>query len=205
MFQSMKNINSAFSHIRILTVVICIGAFSLSAYAVSKMAEANRMSKQEMLVIDMDGNLYNGTASTRESNIEIEARAHVLMFHELFFSFDPERAVINERKEKWVYLADNSAGVLFDQLEESGFFQNIIVSSISARLKDVETRIEQYDGGLYLSFEFSAKQKLMRSSSTSFRNLKTSGRLRILDNRSPNNAHGFMIENITIIDNSTIK
>jgi conjugative transposon TraK protein len=204
MFQSMKNIQSAFNYVRLFTIIICICAFGVAIYSVSKISEMALIAKHQMLTIDKDGNLYNGLSSTRESNIEIEGRAHVYSFHQLFFAFDPERAVINDHKTKWNYLADKSAVVQFDQLEEAGFFQNIIVSSISSRLEDVDIEIENDEGSSYLIFSFSAKQKLMRSSSISYRNLKTTGRLRILENRSKNNPHALMIENWKIIDNSTI-
>ncbi len=205
MFQSMKNIQSAFNYVRLFTIIICIGAFGVAIYSVSKISEMAQVSKQQMLTIDKEGNLYSGVASSRSSNILIEAESHVRSLHQLFFSFDPERDVINEHKEKWIYLADKSALVQFDQLEESGYYQNIIVSSISSRLENIKIDVEKGENASYLLFNFTATQKLTRSSSVSYRNLITSGRLRILDNRTANNPHAMMVENWKIVDNTTIK
>jgi conjugative transposon TraK protein len=204
MFQSMKNIQSAFSHIRLFTIIICLSSMGVALYSVSKISDIAKMSKQQMLTIDMDGNLYQGNLSSRDSNIEIESKAHVQKFHQLFFSFDPEREIINNHKEQWVYLSDKSAMVQFDQLEEEGFYQNIIVSSISSRLEDVKIDIKKTDNPDYLTFELTGIQKLMRSSSVSYRKLSTSGRIRVLNNRSDNNSHGLFIENWKILDNSDL-
>jgi conjugative transposon TraK protein len=204
MFQSMKNIQSAFSYVKSFTLIIIVGCLSITFYAVMKTNQISQMSKQQMLVMDTSGNIQTASLTSRANNLEIEGMAHLKNFHHLFFSFDPERAIIQKNREQWSYLADESVVVQFGKMEEQGFFQNVVAGSISSRLDIEDIKIEKTDNPLYLQFGVKGKQRLIRSTSIAYRNLETSGRLRILENRTENNPHGFIIENWRIVDNSTI-
>lgn len=204
MFQSMKNIQSAFSYVRMFTLIIVIGSLTITFYSVYRTNQISMLSKQQMLILDPMGNVHNGSLSSRAANLVVEGTSHLTNFHMLFFNFDPEREVISSNKEKWSYLADESAVVQYERMEEDGFFQNIIAGSISSRLKIEDIDITPSDNLNYLDFIFKGKQQLMRSTSVATRNVITTGKIRILDNRTINNPHGFMIVNWRIMDNSTI-
>ncbi|HEA29918.1 MAG TPA: hypothetical protein ENH91_07980 [Leeuwenhoekiella sp.] len=200
----MKNIQSAFSYVRLFTLIIVIGSLTITFYSVYRMNEISMLSKQQMLILDPSGNVLNGSLSSRAANLMVEGTSHLTKFHKLFFDFDPEREVISSNKEKWSYLADKSAVVQYERMEEDGFFQNIIAGSISSRLEIEDIEITPSDNPNYLNFTFNGKQQLMRSTSITTRNVITTGKIRILDNRTINNPHGFMIVNWRIVNNSTI-
>lgn len=204
MFQSMKNINSAFNYVRLFSLIIVLASFLISFYAIVKVSEISKMSKEQMLVLDASGNIQTATLSSRTANIKAESKAHLKRFHKLFFEFDPEQDVIDANKERWSYLADKSAVVQFDKMTEMGFFQNIIAGSISSRLHIDEILLEKSEEGPFYNFQLKGRQTLLRSSSVANRNVITSGRLRILNSRTENNPHGLMIVNWQIVDNSTI-
>lgn len=204
MFQSMKNINSAFNYVRLFSLIIVLASFLISFYAIVKVSEISKMSKEQMLVLDATGNIQTATLSSRTANIKAESKAHLKRFHKLFFEFDPEQDVIDANKERWSYLADKSAVVQFDKMTEMGFFQNIIAGSISSRLHIDEILLEKSEEGPFYNFQLKGRQTLLRSSSVANRNVITSGRLRILNSRTENNPHGLMIVNWQIVDNSTI-
>lgn len=206
MFQGMKNIQSAFSYVKSFTLVVVVGCLIVTVYAVDQMSKMSQIAKQQMLVIDGNGNLYQGKISSRASNLKVEAKAHLRKFHELFFEFDPERSVIDENKSIWTYMADKSAIIRHDKMEEQGFFQNVIASSVSSRIniEDSNISIEPTSDKNVFTFTIKGKQNLYRESSYSTKNLITKGFIRVLENRTDKNPHGFMIVNFDILDNETL-
>ena len=73
-------------------------------------------------------------SSGRKDNVPVEARDHVTMFHQYFFTLDPDDKVIDANLEKALYLADGSAKKQYDNLKETGYYSNIISGNISQKI-----------------------------------------------------------------------
>lgn len=201
MFKQMKNIDTAFRHIRSFTILIIIGSMLLSCFA---------LYKSFRLVSEMQSKIYilaNGKAleaygSDRKDNIPVEARDHVKNFHELFFTLDPDDKVIQANITKALYLADASAKREYDNLKENGYYANIISGNISQKIKvdSVTIDINEYP----YHFRCYATQSIIRTTSIVSRSLITEGFLRNVS-RSDNNPHGFLIERWVTIENKDLK
>lgn len=201
MFKQAKNIDTAFRFIRAFTIIVVAVTVGLGCFVVyrSFMFVAN---SQQKIYILANGKAIEAFASDRKENIPVEARDHVKMFHQYFFTLDPDEKVIQANISRALYLADISAKRQYDDLKESGYYSNIIAGNISqqVRVDSVTVNVDQYP------YEFTSygTQTIVRSTSTVSRVLITSGRLRNVS-RSDNNPHGFLIERWNIIDNSDIK
>jgi conjugative transposon TraK protein len=204
MFQSMKNIQSAFSYVRWFALVVVVLSLLVALYSIVQVSKISKLSKQQMLVMDSSGNVHNAVISSRVANLEVEAKSHITKFHELFFNIDPEQEVIDKKKEQWSYLADQSAVVQYDKMNEQGFFQSMVAGSISSRIVIEEIILQPTESSEYYDFTLKGVQRLFRSSSVAVRNVVTSGKLRVLQNRTENNPHGLMIVNWQVLDNSTL-
>ena len=107
MFKSMKNIDSAFRHVRMFTLVVIVGSLCLSGFALYKSYQlvGNMQSKVYILA---NGKALEAYASDRKDNIIVEAKDHVKAFHQNFFTLDPDEKVIQTNITKALYLADAS-------------------------------------------------------------------------------------------------
>ncbi|MBC8053812.1 MAG: conjugative transposon protein TraK [Sphingobacteriaceae bacterium] len=197
MFQQLKNIDTAFRHVRIFSIVIIIGCFLLSGFSLVKSYQATEDAQNRIYIL-ANGKALEAFSAGRKDNILVEARDHIQTFHQHFFSLDPDDEVIKTNITKALYLADQSAKSEYDNLKESGYYSNLISANISQEINvdSVQIDISQYP----YSFRCYSTQKLIRSTSTATRNLLTEGFLRNVA-RSDNNPHGFLIERWKTISN----
>src|SRR3954447_22192490 len=133
MFTQMKNIDTAFRHVRMLTLIVIIGSMLLCGFVLYKsyQLEGNLQSKVYILA---NGKALEAYASDRKDNIIVEAKDHVKSFHQNFFTLDPDEKVIQTNITKALYLADASAKRAYDNLKENGYYSNIISANISQQV-----------------------------------------------------------------------
>lgn len=201
MFTKMKNIDTAFRHIRMFSIVVVICSVMLSCFISYKSYELAE-NVQAKIYILANGKALEAYASDRKDNIPIEARDHVKTFHQYFFSLDPDDKVIQSNITKALYLADASAKRAYDNLKENGYYTNIMSGNISQQIKVDSIQVDINEYPYY--FRCSATQSIIRTTSIVSRSLVTEGFLRNVS-RSDNNPHGFLIERWTTIDNRDIK
>lgn len=200
MFTKMKNIDTAFKHIRFFTFIIVAGCFLLCGLVLLKSYQLAALTESKIYVL-AGGKALEAFASERKENIPVEARDHVKNFHLDFFSLDPDDKVIQGNIAKALYLADASAKRQYQDLKEGGYYSNIITGNISQQLSvdSIALDINQYP----YYFRCYAIQKIIRATSISSRSLVTEGYLRNVA-RSDNNPHGFLIERWSMIENKDL-
>lgn len=132
-------------------------------------------------------------------NRPVEYRAHVELFHRLFFTLIPDDKYIKDNIHKSLYLIDDTGKKEESALREKGFYNQIISSNsiVSIETDSINLDLE------HKKFKYYGKQMINRKRSLILRKLITEGELKDLE-RSPNNAHGILIENWRILDNSEI-
>ncbi|MBZ4188902.1 conjugative transposon protein TraK [Niabella beijingensis] len=201
MIKQLKNIDTAFKHIRLFTAVLILASTLFAGfcfyYCIKKVSEA-----QSSIYVIANGKALQATASSRKNNLAVEARDHIRTFHDCFFSFSPDDKAIEESIRRALYLADESAKQQYDALKEKGFYASIVSGNISQQViyDSISLNLDQYP----YHFRFYGKQQVIRSSATITRNLITEGYLRELNQRSDNNPHAFLIEKWFTIDNNIL-
>jgi conjugative transposon TraK protein len=201
MFKQMKNIDTAFRHVRSFTIVVILGSIILCSFTIFNSYQlVSRM--QSKVYILANGKALEAYASERKDNIAVEARDHIKTFHQNFFTLDPDEKVIQSNITRALYMADVSAKRTYDNLKENGYYSNIIAGNISQKINvdSIQFDINQYP----YYFRCFATQIIIRTTSIVSRSLLTDGYLRNVS-RSDNNPHGFLIEHWTTIDNRDIK
>ncbi len=201
MFRKMKNIDTAFRHVRTFTMLVIAGCVLICCFTLYK--SFSLVSKmQGKIYILANGKALEAYASERKDNIPVEARDHVKTFHKLFFTLDPDDKAIQANITKALYLADGTAKRVYDDLKENGYYaglisgnvnQTIVVDSVTVDINDYPYRFHCY-----------ATQSIIRPTSITTRSLITEGALRNVS-RSDNNPHGFLIERWNTIENSDIR
>src|SRR5689334_20149073 len=133
MFRQMKNIDSAFRHIKSFSLLFLVGCVAITAYALYATHE-NIEGMQQKIYILANGKILEAFASERKENVPVEARDHVKMFHFYFFTLDPDDKVIQSNITRALYLADASAKQQYDNLKENNYYSNMISGNISQEI-----------------------------------------------------------------------
>lgn len=200
MFTKMKNIDSAFRYVRSFTILIIICSAVISLFVIYKSFKS--ISKmQDKIYILANGKVLEAFSSDRKDNIPVEAKDHIKMFHQFFFTLDPDDKVIKLNLSKALYLADDSAKRIYDDLKENGYYSGIISGNISQTIQIDSINVDINDYPYH--FKCYAKQNIVRTTSILIRSLVTEGDLRSVS-RSDNNSHGFLIERWNTIENKDL-
>lgn len=201
MFQQLKNIDTAFKHIRLFSLVLIVACVCICLYTVHQSFNLIRQT-QERIYILANGKAIEALSAERKDNTPVEARDHIKMFHHYFFTLDPDDKMIQANIAKALYYADISAKQQYDNLKESRYYANIISGNISQEIQvdSIQLDINQYP----YYFRSYAKQRIVRATSIVSRNLITEGYLRNVA-RSDHNPHGFLIERWNTLENNDIK
>lgn len=201
MFKKMKNIDTAFRHIRSFTLVVIIGCVLICCFALYKSFSLVSQMQSKIYIL-ANGKALEAYASERKDNIPVEARDHVKTFHKLFFTLDPDDKAITANITKALYLADGSAKRAYDDLKENGYYAGLISGNVNQTIivDSVAVDINEYP----YKFRCYATQSIIRPTSITTRSLVTEGGLRNVS-RSDNNPHGFLIERWSTIDNRDLK
>jgi conjugative transposon TraK protein len=160
------------------------------------------ISKQKIYVLDNGKSLLVALRENISENRDAEARDHVKRFHELFFTLEPDKEYIEKNVKEALYLADRSAMEQYQSFKENNVYNQVIASDISMTLTADSISL---DFSTYpYRFSFYGKQKIVRTSNITIRNLETSGYLRNIS-RTDNNPHGFLMEGWRIVQNEDIE
>jgi len=198
MFTHLKNIDTAFKHIRQFSIFLIIGNVLTMCFCIYKSSQVVNQAQSRIHIL-YNGKVLEAIASDRQHNLPVELRDHIKTFHQYFFDLSPDDKAIQANVSKALYLADESAKRQYDNLQESGYYNNLISANISQEIKVDSTELE----GKQFPYTFTcyATEKLVRSSGTVYRKLVTQGEVRDLQNQTDNNPHGFLIQRWQILAN----
>lgn len=198
MFKQLTNIESSFNHIKWFSLALVLGTVIISIYALYQSHSTIHRMQRKVYVIAGD-KLMHAVAADRWENLPVEIRAHVRNFHQAFLGLEPDDALIKRTITKALYLADVSAKQEYDNLRESGYYNDIISGNISQRVLDpdsiqVNIAIQPY------YFRYFGKMQIVRATSITTRSIITEGNIR-MSKISDNNEHGMLIERWKVIAN----
>ncbi|WP_431199612.1 conjugative transposon protein TraK [Mucilaginibacter sp. P19] len=198
MFTHLKNIETAFKHIRQFSLFLIIGNVLTMGFCIYKTTEVVNAAQNRVHIL-YNGKLLEAASADRKSNLPVELRDHIRTFHEDFFDLSPDDKAIEANVNKALYLADESAKQEYDNLREAGYYNNLISANISQEVHIDSTLLS----GNQWPYNFTcyATEKLVRSSGTVYRKLITQGQIRDIREQSDNNPHGFLIQHWEVLAN----
>lgn len=196
----MKNIDTAFRYVKGFTMLVIVACIIICCYTLYKSFSAVTLMQDRVYIL-VNGKALEAYSSERKDNVPVEARDHVKTFHRFFFTLDPDDKVIKTNVTKALYLADDTAKRVYDDLKENGYYAGIISGNISQTITidSIYINTDEYP----YHFKCYAKQNIIRTTSILNRNLITEGALRNVS-RSDNNPHGFLIERWNTIENKDL-
>lgn len=201
MFSQLKNIDTAFKHIKTFSIFLILANVISICFVIYHNSRITEKASNRIYLL-YNGKVLEAIASDKKSNLPVELKDHIKAFHQYFFNLSPDDKAIRRTITKALYLADESAKKQFDNLKESGYINNLISANISKDIQvdSIRLNINQYP---YL-FTCFATEKLVRSSSTVYRRLITQGVVDDLKEKTDDNPHGFLIRGWEILENKDL-
>jgi len=194
----IKNIESKIK----LATFISLGSFFTSVAVVSIVCvyafKQVQSSRENIYILDKNIPIM-ATQTSMALNRPAEYKAHVNLFHSIFFSLTPDDKFIEYQMKNAMYLIDESGALQYNNLKEKGYFNSILSSSSVLTIETDSINIDMENK----HFVYYGKQKIDRRSSTVIRSLITEGNLKDIP-RSENNAHGVLITNWKTIENKDL-
>ena len=149
----------------------------------------------------LDGDIpFLAKRSEQEINFEIEAKAHIQMFHQLFFNLAPDDEYIKWTTKKAMYLVDNSGLKQKQAMEEQGFYSDLLASSAVMAIVCDSIIIDKHT----MSFKYYGKQIIKRRTKSLRRSILTAGYLETVP-RTQNNPHGLLITKWRTLENKDLQ
>lgn len=198
MFTQFRNIDTAFKHIRAFSIVLILANMLTMCFCIYKSYHLVNQAQNRVHIL-YNGKVLEAMASDRKTNLPVELRDHIKTFHQYFFNLDPDEKSVRANISKALYLADESAKKQYDNLKESGYYNNLISANISQDIEVDSIKLD-VEASPY-TFICYATQKLVRSSSTVKRRLISQGTIRDIKSQTDNNPHGFLIQGWEILEN----
>lgn len=140
--------------------------------------------------------------SRRESALEsrpTEAKAHLRLFHEMFFTLSPDRESWDESLLRALEMGSKSVQTLYEDLRESHFYERLRDTRAQQRIT-VDSIILR-EGSHPIEARCFCRQSILRESVEELRLLYTECTLTECP-RTYSNPHGFLVENFRITRNS---
>lgn len=195
----IKNIDNKLKLTSIVLAVVVLGCVVISLGSV--LIAKGMVSDAHQKIYVLDGTvpiLVNRTDMSE--TMDVEAKSHIEMFHQLFFTLAPDDKYIKYTVEKAMYLIDESGLAQYNALKEKGFYSQIVGTSsvFSIFCDSINFNKEN------MEFTYYGRQRIERRTSVLMRQLITSGSIKRVP-RTENNPHGFLIVNWRTVLNKDLE
>lgn len=197
-FRTLSNIEKTFRFSKTMALVAVICSFLFSGTVVVLSYIKIERERQKIYVLDQDKSLILALQQDLKQNRPVEARDHVRMFHELFFTLAPDNAAIRSNVQRAFELADKTAYNYYKDLLEAGYYNRIVRSNIFQRI-EIDSIVCNFDQYPYEAIAY-CQQVINRESNSARRSLVTTCQL-VNVMRSDNNPHGFLLQNFRVLEN----
>ncbi len=184
-----KNIYSVLKINRFIVLSVITLAFLSSAFSLWSVFDMNHKMLNSMFAVNTDGSVIPLKLTSEKENLEVEALAHLEMFHQYFYGIDASN--YESHLEKALWLGNSSVDNIYRQKKSEGLYNRLIQYSLVQKIKSVNTDLdlnkEPYEFRTTTIFEIN------RGKVVDNYELVTTGKLLHVDRHFPRNTHGLLI------------
>jgi len=184
-----KNIYSILKINRWLVVAICTTALLSSSFALWITYTTHREALNSAFAINTDGSIIPLKIVTQKENFNVEALAHLQLFHEYFYNIDAGSYQKNLEKALW--LGNSSVDNLYRQKKADGVYNRLLQYSLVQKVVKIDSQIEHDSDGF--RFRTTTVFEINRGSVIDTYELLSTGNLITVDRNFPHNPHGMLI------------
>ena len=195
-----NNIETSFRKMKFVTVLAVCSAALVAVGSVVTSGWFIRQSEDTIYVVDK-GSAVMAKRNSEDSQRELEAKDHVLRFHELMFNLSPSAESIKRNLDRALIMSDRSAYDYWMDLSEKGFYQRLVSANVSQEFVADSIKVDM------LSYPHSVitygKLYMLRESNITAYQFESTCRLVDVE-RSQSNPHGLMIERFRVRRNDNL-
>jgi len=186
-----KDIKTILKLNRFIVLAVVILAFLSSSFSIWIAYSTNKKALNTAFAINTDGSIIPLKLITQKENFEVEALAHLQLFHQNFYNIDAGNYESNLEKALW--LGNSSVDNIYRQKKSDGVYNRLLQYSLVQKVLSIDSKLQQKNG--LFSFTTTTIFEINRGSIIDSYELVTSGKLIIVDRNFPNNPHGLLITN----------
>ena len=185
------NIYSVLKINRFIVFSVIILAFATSVFSLWSVFDMNAKMLNSMYAVNTDGSIIPLRLTTEKENLQVEALAHLEMFHRYFYGIDVSN--YENHLEKALWLGDSSVDNIYRQKKSEGLYNRLIQYSLIQKVRSVETELDLSEEPY--SFKSKTIFEIKRGDVVDNYELISTGKLIKVDRHFPHNSHGLLITN----------
>lgn len=186
-----KNIYSVLKINRLIVWSVITMAFLSSAFSLWSVFDMNQKMLNSMFAVNTDGSVIPLKLTSERENLEVEALAHLELFHHYFYGIDASNYESNLEKALW--LGNSSVDNVYRQKKAEGLYNRLLQYSLVQRIKEVKTELDLSEEPY--GFRTTTVFEINRGKVVDTYELITTGNLLKVDRHFPRNTHGLLITN----------
>lgn len=171
----------------VLAVVMC--AFLLISFSIWTSYRTNKTLLNSAFAINNDGSIIPLKLVTQKENFQVEALAHLELFHRYFYNIDASNYERNIEKALW--LGNSSVDNLYRQKKADGVYNRLLQYSLVQKVLNITSELTEEEGAY--GFRTVTIFEINRGTVVDTYELVSTGNLVIVDRNFPNNPHGLLI------------
>ena len=184
-----KNIYDILKLNRFIVLTVVIGAVLTCIVSVLMVIKLHKETVGSAFVVNSDGSVIPLKLVSQQENLNVEALAHLELFHTYFYNIDASNYERNLEKALW--LGNSSVDALYRQKKADGVYNRLLQYSLVQKVLSMESQVDIQNEPY--RFETRTTFEINRGTVTDTYELITTGNLIKVDRNFPNNTHGLLI------------
>ena len=184
-----KNIYTVLKLNRFIVLSVVLGAVATSIISVLLVFKLHQQSMNSAFAINTDGSIIPLKLIEQQENLEVEALAHLELFHTYFYHIDASN--YEKHLEKALWLGNSSVDALYRQKKADGVYNRLLQYSLVQRVLSIESKVDIQNEPY--SFQTTTIFEINRGVVIDRYMLTTTGNIINVDRNFPKNTHGLLI------------
>lgn len=184
-----KNIYTVLKLNRFIVLAVVIGATLTCILSILFVVKLHKETVNNAFAVNTDGSVIPLKLVSQNENLEVEALAHMELFHTYFYNIDASNYEKNLEKALW--LGNSSVDALYRQKKADGVYNWLLQYSLVQKVLSINSKVNiQHEP---YPFETITVFEINRGSVIDSYELTTTGNLVHVDRNFPKNTHGLLI------------
>lgn len=174
---------------RFVVLAVLLICFASSVISMIQVRKAYKELLNKAFVVNSDGSVVPISLVDQRENLEVEARAHLELFHRYFY--DLSTSNYEAHLEKALWLGNSSVDETYRQKKADGVYNRLLQYSLVQRVTSIQSELDL--SAAPFAFRTIVHFEVNRGSITDKYELITTGHLVRVDRNFPKNPHGLLI------------
>ncbi|WP_299780547.1 conjugal transfer protein TraK [uncultured Formosa sp.] len=184
-----KDIYSVLKLNRIVVLSVIIATTMVSVVAIIFVVRQHKYMTEHAFAISTEGSVIPLKMISQYENLEVEAMAHLELFHKYFYNLDANN--YERQLEKALWLGNSTVDALYLQKKADGVYNRLLQYSLVQKVSSVNSTIHIQKSPY--AFQTITVFEINRGAVIDRYELTTTGHIIHVDRNFPNNTHGLLI------------